>query len=74
MDVKSILLGNSLSTTTSNFWDFLTKPGKVDCHLSPTSWHKLRPQGGAVPIITIRNREDVSMITIELPMSPGVLL
>ena len=45
----------------------------MDCRISPTSWLKLSPQDGAVPIITIRSGEDVSKMTIALPMSPEVL-
>ena len=73
MDVKSKLSENFLSTAASNFGDFLTKPGEVDCHIYPTYWLKLKPQGGAVPIIPIRSRQEFSTMPIELPMLPGVL-
>ena len=74
MDIESRLLGNCISTAASNFWDCLTKPGEVDYCLLPTSWLKLSPQGGVVPIIPIITGEEVSMMPIALPMSPGVLL
>ena len=58
---------------SSIFWDCLTKPGEVDCRIFPTSWIKLIPQGGTVPIIIIRTGKYVSTILISLPISPGVL-
>ena len=73
MDVKSRLLDNFLSTVEFNFWDCLTKPGEMDCRISPTSWIKFRPQVGAVPIIPIISGEDISAVIIELSMPPGVL-
>ena len=74
MDFKLQLLDNFPSTIASNFWDCLTKPGLVNFHISPTSWLKLRPQVGEVPIIPIRYEEDVSTMPIALSMLPGVLL
>ena len=59
--------------TASNFWDYLTKTGEVDCHIFPTSWLNLRPYGMAVPIMPIRTGEEILMITIALPILPGVL-
>ena len=73
MDVELQLLGNFPSTTASNFWDCLTKSGGVDFCISPTSWIKLRPQGGSVPIIPIRTGEEISTMPMELPILPGVL-
>ena len=73
MDIELQLLDRFLSTVASIFWYCLTKPGEVDLRISPTSWIKLRPQGGLVPTIRIRSGEDVSMMLIELPMPPGVL-
>ena len=73
MDVQSILSGNFLSTTMSNFWDCMTNPGGVGFSFSPTSWITLRPQGGAVPIITVRTGEVGSMMPIALLISPDVL-
>ena len=55
------------------FLDYLTKPGEVNFHMSPTSWLRLRPQGEAVPIITIRAGEDISTMPIELPVLLGVI-
>ena len=68
MDVKLQLLGNSPSRAV------YTKHRKVEFRIPPTSWTKLRPQGGAVPIIPIRSWEDVSTMPIELSMPPGVIL
>ena len=73
MDVKSRSLGNFPSTTASNFWDFPTKPGQVDCRLLPTSWIKLSPQGGKFPTIPIRTGEDDSKTITSLQMSPRML-
>ena len=55
------------------FWEFLTKSGKVYCRLLPTSWLTLSPQGGEVQTIPIRTREDGSAMLTALQMSPGVL-
>ena len=73
MDVKSQLLENFPSTAASIFWDRLTKPGEEDCRILPTSWLKLRPQGGEVPKIPIITGEDVSMKPITFPILPVVL-
>ena len=73
VDVKLRLSDNFLSTEASYFWDCLTKPGGVDFRIFPTSWIKLRPQGGAVTIIPIRYGEDFKKMLITLSMPPGVL-
>ena len=39
----------------------------------PSSWLKLRPQGGKVTIIIIRSGKDISIMLIELSILPGVL-
>ena len=57
----------------SIFWYCLTKPGEVDYGISPTSYIKLKPQGGVVSTITIRYGEAVSMMLIELTIPPRVL-
>ena len=57
----------------SNFSDCLTKPGGVDFSTSLTYRIKLRPQGGAVPIIPIRSGEELSTMTTILSMPHGVL-
>ena len=73
MDVKSGSSDNLPSTTASNFCDFLTNPGEVDCCLLPTSWITLSPQDGEGPTIPTRTGEDVSTIPIALQIYPGVI-
>ena len=74
INVESQLSENVPSKKASIFWDCLNKSEELDCRISPTSWIKLRPQGGLVPIIPIRTGEDVSTIPIALPMLHGLLM
>ena len=57
MDAESRSSGNFTSTTASIFWVCKTKPGGVDFHLFATCWLALRPQGGKVATIPIRDGE-----------------
>ena len=69
-----ILIIGQLSVNDSvQFLGFLTKPGEVDCNLSPIYWIKLRSQGGVVTTIKIRTGEEGSTMKIASPMLPGVL-
>ena len=72
MEAESISLGNFPSTTASNFWVFLPKPGDVDCHFFETCRLPLRPQSWEVATIPIRNREGAYSTLKLLPTSPGM--
>ena len=71
---RQIAIIRELSVNGSvQFWYCLTKPGKVDFRISPTSWIKLRPQCGTVPTIPIGYGYYVSTIPIALSIPYGLI-
>ena len=73
MDFQSRSSDNFLSTTSSNFWDYMTKPGELDFRLLPSFWLTSRPHSGKFQIIPIRNGKDGSTMQISFKKLSGVL-